>query len=405
MSVGEIVLSFEEARRTVEEHAGRLPAPESECVSLEQGGGRVLAQEIVADRDFPPFRRSARDGFAVRAADLKTLPARLRVVGEIRAGGPDHRIQLGTGEAAAIMTGAPAPDGADAVVMVEYTSRVGDSVEVSRGVGGGENIVPTGSEARQGDKLALPGARVDAAVIALAASVGLTEFKVYRRPRVAILATGDEIIAVSAKPGANQIRNSNTHSLAEQVRRAGGEPVCLPAAPDEKGRLRLLVEEGSHSDLLLLSGGVSVGQYDLVEQVLGELGAEFFFAGARIQPGKPIVFGKCGSYFFGLPGNPISTMVTFELFVRPLLERLGGATETRLRFLHARLKAAIKTKTGLKRFLPGVLTGEFENCEVALVPWQGSGDVAAVARSNCYVVVPPDRDEIPAGEWVALLPR
>lgn len=405
MSVQETVLSFEDARRTVEEHGSRLSAPDSERVSLEQSGCRVLAQEIVADRDFPPFRRSARDGFAVRSADLKTLPAHLRVVGEIRAGGPEGKIQIGAGEAAAIMTGAPAPDGADAVVMVEYTSRAGDSVEVSRGVASGENIVPTGSEARQGDKLVLPGARADAAVIALAASVGLTELKVYRRPRVAILATGDEIVAVSEEPGPNQIRNSNTHSLAEQVRRAGGEPVCLPAAPDEKGRLRQLVEEGSRSDLLLLSGGVSVGQYDLVEQVLGELGAEFFFTGARIQPGKPIIFGKCGPYFFGLPGNPISTMVTFELFVRPLLERLSGATPTKLRFLHARLKAPIKTKTGLKRFLPGQLTGEFERCEVELARWHGSGDVASTAQSNCYIVIPADRDRIPAGEWVAVMER
>jgi len=400
----EILLAFEDARRVVEEHASRMAAPPSEVVPLEHCGGRVLAQEILADRDFPPFRRSARDGFAVRASDLRQLPARLRVVGEIRAGAHSE-IKIGEGEAAAIMTGAPAPDGADAVVMVEYTSRNGNSVEIEKAVSSGENIVPTGAEARQGAKLALPGTHVDAATVALAASVGLAQLTVYRRPRVAILATGDEIVPVDKAPAPNQIRNSNTWSLAEQILRAGPEPIRLPIAPDETTTLRNLIEEGLRCDLLLLSGGVSAGQYDLVEPVLNELGAEFFFTGARIQPGKPIVFGKCGAYFFGLPGNPVSTMVTFELFVRPLLDALRGAAPTPLRFLRAQLKSQIKTKTGLKRFLPGVLSGQFESCEVALVPWQGSGDLAALARSNCYIVIPPDREVIPAGEWVPVLPR
>jgi len=400
------LLSFEDARRLVEDHCGKLNRPQAEPVPLEQSGGRVLARSIIADRDFPPFPRSARDGFAVRAEDLAVLPARLKVVGEIRAGAPlDRLFHVKSGEAAAIMTGAPAADGSDAVVMVEYTSRAGDVVEVSKAVLHGENIVPTGSEARAGDVLAAESTRVDPVIVALAASVGLSELRVYKRPKIAILATGDEIVGISQTPAPNQIRNSNTWSLAEQVRRAGGDPVSLPIAPDEKKQLRQLIEQGLACDLLLLSGGVSAGQYDLVEPVLSELGAEFFFTGARIQPGKPIVFGKCGTYFFGLPGNPISTMVTFELFVRPLLEALSGAAPTKLRFLHARLKSPIKTKPGLKRFLPGVLSVELENCEVALVPWQGSGDLAAAARSNCYIVIPPDRDLIPAGEWVPILPR
>jgi molybdopterin molybdotransferase len=400
------LLSFEDARRVVEDHCSTIHKPQAEPVTLEQSGGCVLAQPIIADRDFPPFPRSARDGFAVRAADLATLPARLKVIGEIRAGAPlDLQSHVKSGEAAAIMTGAPAPDGSDSVVMVEYTSRSGDTVEVSRAVARGENIVPTGSEARAGDVLAAASTRVDPAIVALAASVGLTELRVYKRPKIAILATGDEIVDVAQTPAPNQIRNSNTWSLAEQVRRAGGDPVCLPIAPDEKKQLRQLIEQGLACDLLLLSGGVSAGQYDLVEPVLTELGAEFFFTGACIQPGRPIVFGKCGPYFFGLPGNPISTMVTFELFVRPMLEALSGLAPTPLRFLRAQLKSPIKTKLGLKRFLPGTLSGEFENVEVALVPWQGSGDLAAVARSNCYIVIPPDRDLIPAGEWVPVLPR
>ena len=227
---------------------------------------------------------------------------------------------------------------------------------------------------------------------------------------------------IDVPPAVTQIRNSNTYSLAAQVQAAGGEPVLLPIAPDEPARLRELIAEGCESDLLLLAGGVSMGKYDLVEPVLGEFQAEFFFTGAQIQPGKPVVFGRvpCGRgrlarelptsspahvYFFGLPGNPVSTMVTFELFVRPVLEALAGMTPRKLVFLKARLKAEIKTKTGLKRFLPAILSGEFEDTEVELAAWHGSGDVASMTRANCYVVIPPDRDRIAAGESVAVLMR
>jgi molybdopterin molybdotransferase len=404
----ETLLSFEQARALVEKHAATLPTPPDESVGLGQSAGRVLAETIAADRDFPPFPRATRDGFAVRAADLATLPARLRVVGEIKAGAGIEAasLRVGAGEACAIMTGAPAPAGSDAVVMVEYTAQAAGMVEISRAVAAGENIVPAGAEARQSSVLLTPGTRLDHAAIAVAASVGRLRLQVYRQPRVAVLATGDEIVDIAATPGTFQIRNSNSHSLAAQVQRAGGGPVMLPVAPDEKSRLRELVAAGLQSDLLLLSGGVSVGRYDLVEQVLAELRAEFFFTGARIQPGKPIVFGRCQSkYFFGLPGNPVSTMVTFELFARPMLDALSGAAPGKLRLLHARLQAPVRTKTGLTRFLPGLLTGEFAQTEVQLLPWQGSGDLAASVRANCYVVIPPDRELVPGGEWVAILPR
>jgi molybdopterin molybdotransferase len=182
--------------------------------------------------------------------------------------------------------------------------------------------------------------------------------------------------------------------------------VLLPVAPDELGELSKLIEEGLKADLLLMTGGVSMGRYDLVEQALAELHAEFFFTGAKIQPGRPVVFGKCGgTYFFGLPGNPVSTMVTFELFARPMIEALAGQSAERLKFLQARLKAEIRVKTGLTRFLPAILSGEIENSEVEMIAWQGSGDIATTARSNCYVVVPPDRERIPAGEWIAVMLR
>jgi molybdopterin molybdotransferase len=410
------VLTFEDARRVVENHGARIPLPGMETVDLLDAAGRVLAEPLLADRDIPPFPRSTRDGYAVRSADLTNLPAMLDVIAEIRAGEKLEAIpsSLGPGQTASIMTGAPVPSNADAVVMVEYTSRQGSRVEITRKVASGENVVPRGAEAAHGSGLLNPGVRLNEVAVALAASVGKSRLEVYRRPRVAVLTTGDEIVEVNASPGPTQIRNSNCYSLAVQVRRAGGLPVLLPIAPDEPQALQRLIEKGLESDLLVMTGGVSMGRYDLVEQVLSEMAAEFFFTGAKIQPGRPVVFGRCpavvpgetpATYFFGLPGNPISTMVTFELFARPILAALAGQSPERLAFLHARLKREIGIKTGLKRFLPGVLSGEFENSEVELVAWQGSGDIAATARANCYAVIPADREMIAAGEWVAVLPR
>jgi len=437
------IVSFEQARHLVEQHAAGVSPTEAETVELLAGLGRVLAEGILADRDFPPFDRAARDGYAVRAADLAEVPARLEVVGEVKAGiWPDSAAcSVGCGQAVGIMTGAPLPAGADAVVMVEHTALtqgvLGSArdtsaarfVDIQRGVRVGENFVPRASEAWVGQLLLDRGRRLDHAVIAIAASVGKSRVQVFRKPRVAVLSTGDEVVEIDATPGPAQIRNSNSYSLAAQVCDAGGQAVRLGVAPDEAGRLRVLIEEGLDCDLLLLTGGVSMGKYDLVERVLGELKAEFYFTGAEIQPGRPVVFGSCGAgalarsgdkdaagtravapvphkrYFFGLPGNPVSTMVTFELFARPMIEALAGMTARRLIFLRARLKSEIRTKTRLKRFLPAVLSGEFENAEVELARWQGSGDIAALARANCYMVIPPDRERIEAGEWVALLMR
>jgi molybdopterin molybdotransferase len=294
-------------------------------------------------------------------------------------------------------------------------------VEITKAIAAGDNIVPPGAEARRGDRLLSPGMRLDHAAIAVAASVGRGHLLVYRKPQVAVLSTGDEVVDVDVQPGPNQIRNSNSYSVAGKVLAAGGEPLLLPIAPDEPDRLRELIADGLEADLLLLTGGVSMGKYDLVEKVMTDFQAEFLFTGAQIQPGRPIVFGRvaCGAgvpardstassshkYFFGLPGNPVSTMVTFELFARPVLEALAGASPGKLIFLHAKLKSEITTRPGLKRFLPALLSGEFEHAEVDLVRWQGSGDIAALARANCYVVIPPDRERIAAGEWVPLLMR
>jgi molybdopterin molybdotransferase len=417
---GPIILSFEDARHLVESHAATLRPRGKELTQLLSGIGLILAETVSADRDFPPFPRAARDGYAVRAADIESLPAELTVIGEIRAGGPDDSgVRVESGQAVSIMTGAASPPGADAIVMVEHTSRNGDRVQIGKSISTGENIVPTGSEAKRGDRLLVPGMRLDHAAVAVAASVGRTHLLVYSKPRIAVLATGDEIVDISAQPRRNQIRNSNTYSLAAQIQAAGGDPVLLPVAPDEPSRLRELIVDGLEADLLLISGGVSMGKYDLVGQVLAEFNAEFFFTAVQIQPGRPTVFGQvlCGAdtpvgeaapvhkYFFGLPGNPVSTMVTFDLFARPMVEALAGMAPRKLVFQHAKLRSEIKTKTGLKRFLPAILSGEFEKAEVELAGWHGSGDIAATARANCYIVIPPDREKILAGEWVPVMMR
>ena len=425
------MVSFEQARHLVEQHAAGVHPRDVETLDLLTASGRVLAEGIVADRDFPPFARATRDGYAVRSADLAEVPVRLEVVAEVKAGDwPEPGVcSVGCGQAVGIMTGAPLPAGADAVVMVEYTAAAETAVEIQRSVKPGENYVPRGAEARAGQPLLDRGRRLDHPGIAIAASAGKSRVQVFRKPRVAVLSTGDEVVEIDASPGPAQIRNSNSYSLAAQVQNAGGEPVRLAIAPDEPGRLRELIEEGLACDLLLLTGGVSMGKYDLVEQVLGDLNAEFYFTGAEIQPGRPVVLGSCSAgaparvpaatppstrtavpppprkYFFGLPGNPVSTMVTFELFARPMIAALAGMAPQPLIFLRARLKSEIRTRTGLKRFLPAVLSGEFENAEVELARWQGSGDIAALARANCYVVIPPDRERIEPGVWVSLLMR
>ncbi len=398
-----MVLPLEEARRIVEEQASSLAAERTETVPLLDSPGRVLAEEICADRDFPPFPRSTRDGYAVRAADVHGVPVELKVVDEVRAG--DFRnVTVAAGEAVEIMTGAPVPVGADAVVMVEYTARESDRVAIQRAVAPGENVVAQGAEARAGDVLLARGYRMNHAGVAIAAAVGKAGVQVYARPKVAIVTTGDELVAITESPAAGQIRNSNTYSLAVQVQNAGGDPVLLPPARDDVVRLRESLIQAFEADLVLISGGVSMGKYDLVEQVLAEFGARFFFTGALIQPGKPVVFGHARNrYFLGLPGNPVSTMVTFELFARPLLDGLSGTSAGTLRYVRARLKADIQVKTGLTRFLPALLTGEYHDPMVELLSWKGSGDIATAARANCYVVIPRNRDHIFADEWVDVM--
>jgi len=391
-----LTLTFEQARECVVREVRPLGALET--VAMCDAVGRVLAESVAADRDYPPFDRSARDGFAVRSADV---PGELRVIGEVRAG-TVFEGAIGTGEAVEIMTGAPLPEGADAVVMVEHTRREGDRVIIERGAKPQENFNPRGTEALRGAVVLNAGTRIGFAQAAVMAMVGCERVAVHRQPRVAIVPTGDEIVERGETPREFQIRNSNAWSLAVQARRAGAIPEMLPIARDNYESTREQIERGLEADLLLLSGGVSAGKYDIVERVLADLGARFFFDRVLIQPGQPLVFGAVREkFFFGLPGNPVSTMVTFELFARAAIDKMNGIAEPALPLTRAKLTHEFRHKTGLTRFLPARLSAN--GATVTPQPWQGSGDAITLARANAFLVAEPDREAWAAGEDIRVM--
>jgi molybdopterin molybdotransferase len=409
------LLSYAEADAVVASLARDLSKvrPASERIDLVDAQGRVLAEPLLADQDQPPFARSTRDGFACRAAEF-SAHAFLRVAGLTHAGeAPPEPLPFGA--VWEIMTGAPVPKGADAVVMIEHVERDKNSVRLAadRKIKAGDNIVERGAQAHRGDALIAAGVVLGPAQIALAAACGYAELTVYRRPRVAILTTGDELVSVENTPGPGQIRNSNAHMLASLVAQAGGEPLVLPRATDTAKALDAALHQGLDADLLLISGGVSAGKFDLVEPALARLGAKFHFASVRIQPGKPLVFGEVPRAanpslpFFGLPGNPISSAATFLLFASQVLKALAGRSDTRPQFLAAQLAKDTdrKGKTGLTRFLPAKcdFNAEDKFPQVATVPWHGSGDLPAFARSNCFVVIPEDEATLDAGTMVRVL--
>lgn len=409
-------LSYAEAAAMVVERARSFArvTPSVQRTSLAQACGRVMAQPIIADADQPPFARSTRDGFACRAAEVNSR-GRLPIAGSTHAGqrpgGP-----LPSGAAWEIMTGAPVPADADSVVMIEHVERSGDAVQLVEGkrIEAGDNIVPQGAQARAGQVLLPAGMTLGPAQIALAASCGYEELDVFVRPRVAILTTGDELVPIEVTPGLGQIRNSNAPMLASLVVQAGGVPWVLPAAADTSQALDAALGEAVHADMLLISGGVSAGKFDLVEPALARRGATFHFTGVKIQPGKPLVFGEMPSStghgaslpFFGLPGNPISSAATFLLFGATILAAVAGAQLQEPHFALAELTGNVKGKPGLTRFLPASWQPSALGRglpAVTQVPWQGSGDQAAFARANCFLVVPEELPDLQAGALARIL--
>jgi molybdopterin molybdotransferase len=389
-------ISFSEARKLIaREIQAAYPVPRVETLPLAECSGRILAQAVAGDRDYPPTDKSLRDGYAVRAEDT---PGALEIIGELRAG-METALEVGPRQALEIMTGAPMPRGADAVVMVERVRREGSVVYVDEPVSRGQAINEQGNEARRGELILHPGHRLGYAEIGLLATFGYFQVQVFRKPTVAVISTGDEVIPIEQQPNDSQVRNSNAWVLATQVRKAGGIPVMLPIVPDEPEALHATIQEALKSDLLLFTGGVSAGKYDLVEKTLEEFGAEFFITRVAIRPGQPFVFGKVRERFIcGLPGNPASTMITFEVFARGVVELLSGVPETRLPLLRGRLTKPLREKPGLVRFLPARL--ESDGFSLTPLVWKGSSDVPSMARCDCFLVVEADRGSFEAGEWI-----
>jgi molybdopterin molybdotransferase len=371
----------------------------SEEVALEEAAGRVLAEDVHADRDLPPFDRAAMDGYALRARDVARAPAALEVVGEVRAGQWPGRA-VGAGEAVRIMTGAPVPEGADAVQPVERTRPLDEfRVSVLDAVEAGAHVAPRGSEVRAGDVVVERGRVLSPASVAVLASTGCVRPRVGRRPVVAVLVTGDEVVDPATTPAAAQIRNSNGPAVCALAREAGAEVRPLGVAPDDEDALRHALRRGEGADVLVVSGGVSAGDYDLVEPALEGLGFSFLFTRVAIKPGAPLVFGRRGEgLVFGLPGNPVSAQVTFDLFVRAAIRRLQGARVVARPRVGVQLLSPVRNRSGRRAHLPARVRFEEGRLVARPVRSRGSGDLVAHARANALVVIEAERTEARAGD-------
>jgi molybdopterin molybdotransferase len=390
------MIPVEDALEIVRQETPVLP---SEEVALEDALGRVLSEGVRSAGDMPPFDRAAMDGYAVRAADVKEAPVALEVVGEVRAG-QWPEVEVGPAQAVRIMTGAPVPRGATAVQPVEKTRPLDEfRVTVLVPVEEGAHVAPRGCEVKKGDTVLARGRLVDAAAVAVLAATGHTRVRVGGRPRVALLVTGDEVVAVGERPGPGQIRNSNGPAIAALARLAGAEVLSLGVAPDCEEAIGEAVRAGLDTDLLVVSGGVSAGDYDLVEPVLEEAGVTFFFTGVAIKPGAPLVFGRRGrTLVFGLPGNPVSAQVTFELFVRPALLLMQGARAVARPRVAVELLAPLRNRSGRKAHAPARVRWEDGRFVARPVRSMGSGDLVAHARANALVVLDAGRTEAETGE-------
>lgn len=399
------MISVAEAIQIVRQETAVLPA---EQVKLVHALGRVLAEDVVADSDLPPFDRSQMDGYAVRAEDAKEAPVRLRIVGESAAGRGWHQ-QLEEGQAVRIMTGAPVPAGADSVQQVELTHELKDGtvVELLESVETGKSIVKRGAEIKAGEVVSRAGTTITPAIMAVLAAFGYATVAVYRRPRVGVLATGTELVPVDQKPGQDQIRDSNNYSLGAYAELTGATVERLPLTGDETSMLRRQIAEAAERcDVIVTSGGVSMGVYDLTKSALKELEAEIFFERIALRPGKPTVFARLpnGTLVFGLPGNPVSVSVTFNLFARTALLAMQGVAEPALKPETALLARAVKGTMDRESYLPAQVTTNDDGQVVAFpLKWGGSSDFVAFAVATALVIVPAAAKSIEAGSLVSIV--
>ena len=388
----EIVMSVAKSR----ERPDRMPV---ESVPLRDSLRRILRDDVLSDADSPPFDKAIRDGFAVRVEDLDSIPVVLSVVGESRAGlAADVTVERG--QCCEIMTGAPLPAGSNAVVMVENTERVSpNSVRILRGVRENEGLLRRGAEARQGELILRSGRRIGLADLGLLAGNGKSTVLVSAKPSVAVIATGDELVEVEETPKPDQIRNSNSYTICAQVEEAGARPTALGIARDDLDDLRRKICQGLEEDILIVSGGVSVGKYDLVEKVFAEFGVEVLFDKIAMKPGKPTVFGHRGqTYVFGLPGNPISTMVAFHMFVRPLILFLLKAENTAPKVLEAKLEAPAKCDPERAALVPALVRFDGGQYWIRPAPWKGSSDLVGLSRANALIMIPRRSGTLESGQ-------
>ena len=367
----------------------------SETVALEDAFGRVISEVILADIDLPPFDRARMDGYALRSADVSNAPVTLRVIGEIAAGAQFER-PVNPGEAVKIFTGAPVPAGADAVQKVEVTCANGRTVDILEPVKPGQFITPHASEVGSGERVGPAGVEIGPAEMAVLASFGYASVSVGRRPRVAIMSTGSELIDVSSKPSGAQIRNSNSYTLAAYAERAGALTDILKTVEDTpEATQSALIQAADSHDIVISSGGVSMGDYDLVKASLKDIGAEIYFDKVIIRPGKPVVFAKRNStFFFGLPGNPVSTSVTFNVFVRPAIRKMQGDASPCLQTVKARLVGSVRDASSRRSYLPGRVSMKDGHFLVESLKWGGSSDLVAFMRANALIVVPEEEHEM-----------
>ncbi len=398
------MISVAEAIEIVRQQTVKLS---TERVPIEQVLGRILAEDVVADSDLPPFDRSQMDGYAVRAEDVKAAPVRLRIVGESAAGRGWHN-QLEEGQAVRIMTGAPVPAGADSVQQVELTHELKDStvVELLETVELGKSIVKRGAEIKAGEVVLNAGTVISAAMMAVLAAFGYANVEVFRKPRIAVLATGTELVSVDQTPGQDQIRDSNNYSLSAYAALAGATVERMPLTGDETSLLKTQIANAAERcDVIVTSGGVSMGVYDVTKAALKELDAEIFFERVALRPGKPTVFARLpnGTLVFGLPGNPVSVAVTFNLFARTALLTMQGATDPTLKRETAALARSVKGTTERESYLPAQLTTNDDGELIAFpLKWGGSSDFVAFALTTALLVVPKDVKSIDAGSLVTV---
>jgi molybdopterin molybdotransferase len=401
------VLSVEQA---LEHILATVRVLEPERVPLLEARGRVLTETVVADRDIPPLSNSAMDGYAVCGSDVEQadFPVRLRVVGEVAAGYVSTA-QVTSGTAMRIMTGAPVPDGADTVVRFEDTRQDGDWVEVLTPYTTGSNVRPAGEDVRAGQVVLEPGMLLRPQEIGMLAAVGWVEVEVVRRPRVAILATGDEIVPPDQPPGPGQIRDANSYTVAAQVQAFGGVPIILGAARDQETLVRQGMRDAldQRVDFIITSGGVSVGDFDLVKQVLAAEG-EMHFWSLDMQPGRPLAFGVVdGVPLMGLPGNPVAAMLSTELFGRPAILKMQGITDWSRPTVRARLGQPVAPKNSRRHYLRVRLHRTDAGYEATLTGDQGSGILNSLVEADGLAVIPEEAEPLPAGAEVEalLLPR